>query len=60
MEDTRVGDRELQATTDRYKGTRITAMTIQVNLGSLRPARIPSGDKSRVPQNRAEMATRVS
>ena len=60
MEDAQVGDRELQATTDRNKGTRTTAMTIQVDLGSLRPARIRWGEKSRVPQNRAEIATRVS
>ena len=31
MEDAQVGDRELQATTDRKKGTRTTAMTIQVD-----------------------------
>ena len=33
MEDAQVGDRELQATTDRKKGTRTTAMTIKVDRG---------------------------
>ena len=40
MEDAQVGDRELQATTDRIKGTRTTVMTIQVDLGRMRSARI--------------------
>ena len=35
-----VGDRELQATADRNKGTRTTAMTIEVDPGRLRAARI--------------------
>ena len=39
MEDTQVGDRELQDTTFRNKRTRTTAMTIQVDLGHLRAAR---------------------
>ena len=38
MEDAQVGDRELQATTERNKCTRTTAMTVQVDLGSLRAA----------------------
>ena len=60
MEDARVDDREPQATTDRNKGTRTTAMTIQVDVGSLRPAHIPWGGKSRVSRNGVEIATRVS
>ena len=40
MEDAQVGERELQATADRNKGTRTTAMPMQVYLGSLSPARI--------------------
>ena len=60
MEDAQVGDGELQATTDRNVVARTAAMTIQVDLGSLRPARIPWGEKSRVPQNRAEITSRVS
>ena len=59
MEDAQVGDRELQATTDISKGTRTTAMTIQFDFGGLRPARTPRGEKSIVPQNRAEIAIRV-
>ena len=51
-----VGDRELQATTDRNKGTRTTATTIQVDIGSLRPARTPYGEKSRVSRYRAKIA----
>ena len=39
MEDAQVGDRELQATTDRKKGTRTTEMMIQVDPGLLRGAR---------------------
>ena len=39
-EDDQVGDRELQATTERKKCTRTTAMTVQVDLGSLRAASI--------------------
>ena len=38
MEDAQVGERELQATTERYKYTRTIAMTVQVDLGSLRAA----------------------
>ena len=59
MEDAQVGDREPHATTDRNKGTRTTAMTIQVDLSSLKPARKSWGEKSRVAQNRADVATRV-
>ena len=40
MEDTRVADRELQATIDGKKATRTTAMTIQVDPGSLRAINI--------------------
>ena len=40
MEDAQVGDRELQANMDRNKSTRTTAVTIQVDLGRLRAARI--------------------
>ena len=40
MEGDEVGDRELQATTAENKCTRITAMTVQVDLGSLRAASI--------------------
>ena len=39
MENAKVGDRELQAT-KTVKGTRIPAMTIQVDPGSFRAARI--------------------
>ena len=39
MKDAQDGDRELQATNDRKKGTRTTAMTIQVDLGRLKAAR---------------------
>ena len=40
IEEAQVGDRETQATTDRNKGTRTTAMTIRVDLRRLRAARI--------------------
>ena len=65
IEHAQVGDRELQDTTDRKKGKRTTVMAIQVDLGILRPARLPWGklpwgEQCRVPQNQAEMATRVS
>ena len=46
MEDAQVGDRELQATTDRNKGTRTTAMTIQVDPGRLRTARVACSEKN--------------
>lgn len=39
MVDTRVANRELQATTEGNKATRTTAMTIQDDLGNLRAAR---------------------
>ena len=45
MEDAEVGDRELQVTTNRNKGTRTTAMTIQVDLGRLRAARKALSEK---------------
>ena len=45
MEDAQVGDRELQATTDRNKGTRTTATTIEVDSGCLRAARIAWSEK---------------
>ena len=38
MEGAQVGDRELQATTDRNKGTRTSAMTILVDFDRLRAA----------------------
>ena len=40
MKDAQVGDRELQTTTERNKCTRITAMTVQIDLGRLRAASI--------------------
>ena len=40
MEDAQVGDREQKAATDRTKGTRTTAMTIQVYPGCLSTRRI--------------------
>ena len=45
MEDDQVGDRELQATTNRYEGTRTNAKTIQVDLGRSRAARIAWSEK---------------
>ena len=38
MEYVQVGDREIQATTEKNKGTRTTAMADQADLGSLRAA----------------------
>ena len=46
MEDAQVGDRELQATTDRNKGMRTTAVTIPVDLGRWRAARIAWSENS--------------
>ena len=46
MEDAQVGDRELQTTTDRNKGTRTTATTTQVDSGRSRTARIQREPKS--------------
>lgn len=48
MEDAQVGDWELpvQVTTERNKGTRTTAVTIQIDPGSLRTARITSSAKT--------------
>ena len=60
MEDAQVGDRELQAITGINKCTRTTAMAVQVDLGSLRADRMAWSEKTRVRQNLAEIATRVS
>ena len=46
MEDAQVGDRELLATADRNKGTRTAAMTIQVDLGRSRAARVTWSEKN--------------
>lgn len=40
-----LGDRELQATTEGHKATRITAMTIQVDPGSLGVVRVVGSKK---------------
>ena len=45
MEDAQVGDRELQATADRNKDTRTTAMTMQIDLGRLMAARMAWSEK---------------
>ena len=45
MADNHVGRRELQAITDRNKGTRITAMTMEVDPGHSRVARIAWNEK---------------
>ena len=46
MGDAQVGDPELQATTDRNQGTRITAMPIQVDLSRSRAARTTWSQKN--------------
>ena len=38
VDDAQVGDRELQVTAERNKSTRTTAMTVQLDIGSLRAA----------------------
>ena len=48
MEDTRIASRELQATTERNNDTQTTAMTIQVDLGSLRALR-PVTCRAKIP-----------
>ena len=59
MEDAQVCDRELQATTDRDEGTRTTAMTIQVDLGLLRAARIAWSEKTDLVKIEPESQPRV-
>ena len=60
MEDTQVGGRELHATTVRNRGTRTTAMAVQVDRGRARAARTTWSEKTQFveiePKSQPELA----